>query len=349
MKFRSVLGLCVGLTVVWCGAWFFAQHKTKDVLQTWVEARQSEGWTTPRGGFEVTGFPNRLDVSASPWQLDDPQAGWAWQAPFLKMYTLVYNPGHVIARFAQQQQVFYTDTANQLHEVQVTSDPLEASIIFNDILANKPILEQLNVAGEGMVFTNPEAGEIRVSDVQLHLRQSVDVLPSKGQYDLVTKLNGLELPENFWKEIDPDKKLGNLEQTFETDLQLTFAQPLDTKLFEGTAPTIRKIDVADIVFEIGALKIKGHGTLELAPEGWPVGELDLVASGWKEALSVAEASGLLSDNDVVVAAMALNFLAGKDKKNIKAPLSFKRGRVFLGPIPIGQAPVISKAAAPQQQ
>jgi hypothetical protein len=339
-KYRIIAGICILATLVWCGLWFFAQYQTKTIFNAWMQDRRAEGWTVPQNGFSVTGFPNRLDVTAEPWQLDDPKAGWAWQAPFLKLYALVYRPFHSIVRFAPEQTVYYTDSQNNLHEILVQSDPLEASVIFDNVTDPKPAIKQLDFSGENVAITSVSETS-KISDLKIHLRQKPDS-PNDTTYDLVTVLNGLQLPEGLWNRIDPQKKLGELKQTFRSEVTLSLQEPLTTKVLDGVSPNITRVDVQKLSLEMNTLKLNATGILELAPEGWPVGDLDMIVHGWQETLAIAQQSELLSENNAAAITMALQFLSGGNQSQIRVPLSFKRGRIFIGPIPIARAPILSK-------
>jgi hypothetical protein len=243
-------------------------------------------------------------------------------------------------RFAPEQTVFYTDTQNRLHEILVQSDPLEASVIFDNVTDPKPAIKQLDFSGENVAITSVSETS-KISDLKIHLRQKPDS-PDDRTYDLVTVLNGLQLPERLWNRIDPKKKLGELKQTFRSEVTLSLQEPLTTKVLDGIYPNITRVDVQKLSLEMNTLKLNATGVLELAPEGWPVGDLDMVVHGWQETLAIAQQSELLSENNAAAITMALQFLSGGNQSQIRVPLSFKRGRIFIGPIPIARAPILSK-------
>lgn len=347
MKFRFVTGVVIAAVVVWSGVWFFMQYQTKKTLNTWVDMQQADGWGVPPvERFSVSGYPNRLDAHIDNWRLASPQDKWTWQAPFLKLYTLVYRPSHIIADFAPEQTFSYTDKLSQKHDITLSSAPLQASIVFDKLKAEQPVIKQLDVAGQKLSFTSGK-NTFTVDTAQAHLRQSPDIISESntgrtGIYDLSIRLQDLVLPHSFWQEIDPNKRLGTLKQNFQSTIQLHFDKNFDTTTLEkdNNLPVIQRADVQDFSLKIGSLVIDATGVLEVAPQGWPVGDLDLTIAGWQDALAIAKDSGLLSQNNAAVVTMALQFLAGSNEKEITAPLSFQRGRIFLGPIPVAQAPLI---------
>ena len=80
----------------WGGVWLLKSRAWEADLTAWMEDRRAEGWQADWADISVQGFPNRLDTTLTDVALADAQAGWAWTAPFVQVFSLVYAPEEVI-------------------------------------------------------------------------------------------------------------------------------------------------------------------------------------------------------------------------------------------------------------
>ena len=77
-------------------------------------------------------------------------------------------------------------------------------------------------------------------------------------------------------------------------------------------------------------------------DGTPEGRLTIKARNWQEILTMARSADLLSPALATQAKSVLGMLAraGGNPKTLDLPLDFKRGMLFIGPIPVAPAPRI---------
>ena len=75
--------------------------------------------------------------------------------------------------------------------------------------------------------------------------------------------------------------------------------------------------------------------------GLATGEVTIKAKNWREILAVIERSGLLPTKFLPVIERALDTAAGLSgpSNSLDIPLSFDAGRISIGILPIGNAPV----------
>jgi hypothetical protein len=74
--------------------------------------------------------------------------------------------------------------------------------------------------------------------------------------------------------------------------------------------------------------------------GLATGEITVKARNWRDMVKIAVGAGLMAPEFEGTITSALEFLAGLsgDPETLDTPLKFDRGRVWFGPVPLGQAP-----------
>jgi len=89
--------------------------------------------------------------------------------------------------------------------------------------------------------------------------------------------------------------------------------------------------------------VRMAGALDIDAQGQPTGEIALNARNWREMLALAVNAGAIPAEAASAAELGLGFLAALSgaENSLDAPLSFKGGRTYLGPIPIGPAPTLN--------
>jgi hypothetical protein len=90
------------------------------------------------------------------------------------------------------------------------------------------------------------------------------------------------------------------------------------------------------------LHLQAAGEVDVTPEGFPEGEITLKARNWRDMVALAQASGALPEGMAQTVENGLELLArmNGNRETLDVPLSFRGGRILLGPIPIGPAPVL---------
>ena len=93
---------------------------------------------------------------------------------------------------------------------------------------------------------------------------------------------------------------------------------------------------------VSGVTFRAAGELQVDGNGTPDGTLSVKAVDWQKLLDLAVASGLLPEDLRPSTENALNLIASLKgpTDTIDVDLTFRRGGVFIGPIPIGDAPRI---------
>lgn len=331
---RFLLILIVAAAALWSGYWFVASSGVKSGFEHWFEARRADGWAADYGELSVGGFPNRIDTSFTALELADPETGLAWEAPFFQVLALSYRPNHVIAIWPHDQRI-----ATPYEKFALGSADMRASLVLE--LDTDLTLARTTLTAEELVIA-PVGGRETTGITALTLaaeRVPADDAPS---YRLGLSADGFA-PSLPWRvSVDPAGSLPDTLDALQADLTVTFDRPWDRHAIEDARPQPRRIRLRLAEARWGQLHLQAAGEVAVDAAGLPEGSLTVKARNWREILQLAVNSGALpeglagslEDGLSLVAQMAGN------PKTLDIPLDFKRGRVFLGPVPLGDAPVL---------
>ena len=140
--------------------------------------------------------------------------------------------------------------------------------------------------------------------------------------------------------LDPSALLPAEVERVHLDVTVTFDAPLDRNAVEQARPQPRRIDIEDLSARWGELELRAAGTLDVGRDGLPVGAVIVKATNWREMVQVSVNAGLVPAALSGTVEKALEVLAGLSGAGdtLDVPLSFKGGRVSIGPVPLGPAP-----------
>ena len=93
--FRMLL-IIILAALLWSAAWFWGGASNKTRITTWISDQQQAGYAIGYTDLSQLGFPNRYDVTLQNPQLSAPQLGLNWQATFIQIMRLSYQPDHYI-------------------------------------------------------------------------------------------------------------------------------------------------------------------------------------------------------------------------------------------------------------
>lgn len=329
---RALLAVILLAALGWSGYWVIASSGMKTGLRQWFDARRAEGWVAETSGITVLGFPNRIDATLSEVALADPETGLAWEAEFLQLLALSYRPNHVIAVWPPEQRL-----ATPHDKYDLASTDMRASLI---LAPNADLtLERLTLTAENLTITRAgERDSTELSKLSLAAKRSaVDPAPS---YRLGLAVDGVS-PALPWRlKIDPGETLPKALDALSVDMTVTFDAPWDRYSIERARPQPRRIKLRLAEARWGRLELLLAGDLTVDEAGRPTGSLTVKARNWREIVDLGVASGLLPKGLARSLRDGLGLmsqLAG-NPNTLDLPLDFARGRVFLGPVPLGAAP-----------
>lgn len=124
--FRMLL-IIILAALLWSAAWFWGGASNKTRITSWISNQGQAGYDIGYTNLSQLGFPNRYDVTLQNPQLAAPQLGLNWQATFIQIMRLSYQPDHYIFVWPNDQQM----TINDLR-LDFRHQGLKASVVSRD-------------------------------------------------------------------------------------------------------------------------------------------------------------------------------------------------------------------------
>jgi hypothetical protein len=314
---KWLLGTVATLALAWSAFWGVSAWQARAAAEAWFEERAAAGWQAEYTDLRVAGFPNRVDLTIEGLALTDPDRGLAWRAPVFQAMQLVYRPGHLILAFAEDQVI---ETRGARYDV--TADGLRASLAF---------------AADGrLVRAGFEAAVLNVDG-------------PRGTTALAGLLGGVaatgaEIP-TYQLGMTADAAAGSgsgVGDGLAIRADLGFDAPWRRDAPERPTPQPTAIDLERAEYRTGDVWLRLAGAVEINERGAPSGEATLRAENWRAALDAAVSAGQIPQAFAEAAGDMLGLVAGLSgsPESLDLPLRFRNGQIWLGPVPVGAAPVI---------
>ncbi|WP_375689482.1 DUF2125 domain-containing protein [Pseudooceanicola sp. LIPI14-2-Ac024] len=329
--FTIIAVILVTMVVAWTGYWFFAAGKLESAYANWFDARRADGWQAEYSDLSVGGFPYRFDTTFTDLDIADPETGWAWTAPMFQIVALAYRPNEVIA-------IFPGDSTLSTPEAQytITNDDLRASMRVG--ASSRLPLREARLVGSNIAVTEEDTLGIDT------LRVAVELLPgATSDYRIGFYADGITLPDPFLNRVAGEVALPPEVTKINVDADVKFDAPWDLDALEDARPQPTHVRLRIAEAEWGPLKISATGELSIDEAGLPTGEIAIKAENWEAMLEVAVAAGAMSEGTATAITRGLTLVAnlsGGRSDSLNATISFRNGRAFLGPVPLGPAPVL---------
>lgn len=334
MKLKILGGVIILGIVVWIGWWWIAATAQKEALNAWLADRRAAGWQAEATGIAVNGFPNRLDTTLTRPALSDPRSGWAWEAPFLLIHQIVYDPTFFRVVWPHTQTIAAPGAAATL-----TSEVMQASLALSQ--SDRLLVERASFELRAASLDGVDGWRAAAKSWVHHIRLAPDAGPDNA-YEFRADGDGV-IPPDFWRDmIDPAGTLPKAIESIAMEGRVAFDRPLDRFALESAKPQITALTLKEARATWGGLSLDLTGAIRADREGYADGEVQVTARQWREMVNAAVAGGILSANagDAVVSGLGLLARLSGDKDEITAPLTFSGGFTRIGPIPIGAAPLM---------
>ncbi len=322
---RGLLWVTVVLAVLWGGWWVVGSRGVKTA---------AEGWLAEHGRYEdltVAGFPNRFDLTVTGIDLSYPASGIGWRAPFAQVFAMTWKPWHLIAALPGGQ-VF------TLPEGEVTLDgtgmmgslllvpggdmALSEAVVQGAALRLSPGLGVVQGAEKAVASIRAETGGAETGgDHAYRLGLSVQQVQLLADWAKVAGMPGL------------------IEEGF-VDATATLSAPLDRHAGESQ-PSLRQLDLTAARLNWGELQLFAKGMLARDEAGFAAGQIDIRVENWRLLPPLLVALGVITEDFAPVLTRGLEVMAetGSDPAVLTLPMTAKAGRMSLGPLPLGAAPV----------
>ena len=329
MKWRMLGGVVLVLAAAWSGWWWVGAEARRAGLEGWLAERRAEGWQAEARAVSVGGFPNRLDARVEGLALADPEAGWAWEAPFLDILSLSYAPDRAVLALPPEQVVAVPGA-----RATVRSDALRASVRFAPGTALP--LARFSTETQALAV---ESADWRLTSgpAQLHVQASDPAAGPANGYDIFLSA------ENVAPPAEALRKAGGLPAAASLvtlDARAAFDRPLDRFAVEDAPPQIVALSIKAAEARWGDLELRAQGSLRADARGFAEGEIALKATNWRAMLRAAAQSGAMERGlaQAVEAGLSLVAALSGGGETLEVPVSFSGGAARIGPVPVGRAP-----------
>ncbi|MGX0975727.1 hypothetical protein ACSSVY_001437 [Roseovarius sp. MBR-51] len=329
---RFLLAMIVIAALGWSGYWFLGQSGLNRGFETWFDLRRAEGWVAETSDITVQGFPNRFDTGFSDLVLADPETGLAWEADFFQILALSYQPNHVIAVWPNSQLI-----STPQEKFRIESRDMRASLRIAPDTRLAP--ERATLTAEYLQITPLERQDENTALTSLTLAAERQM---ETEYRLGLTAEGLTLSPPWRAQLDPQGRLPTQISGLHADLTVSFDKLWDRSAIEQARPQPTAINLRLADAKWGQLHLQAAGDVTVTPEGLPEGEITLKARNWREMLQIAAQTGVIPESMLGTLDSGLSLMAqmSGNPNTLDVPLTFRNGRIFLGPIPIGPAPVL---------
>ncbi|MEM8981039.1 MAG: DUF2125 domain-containing protein [Pseudomonadota bacterium] len=327
---KWIFGTAVALAALWGGFWFVGASTVEKEAETWMSARQAEGWAAEVSSVETRGFPNRFDTTFTDIELVDPDTGWAWRAPMFQLLRLSYDAEKVIAVWPPEQSI-----ATPQGRINVTSKDMRASADFANVEALE--IDSATWTAETLGLTPEDGAGLTIDKALMALRRQAE---TKADYDLALTLTGLTPSKAAKAKLDPSGLLPQRIEKVVIDGVARFDRAWDRSALEKSRPQPTSLTLKEARAAWGPLSLRFAGDVEIDAQGRATGKVSIKAENWVEMLDLAQNAGALNPDLRPLVEGTLQLMAGfsGSSKTLDVPITLSGGKASVGFIPLGEAP-----------
>lgn len=327
---RFILWVALILGAIWGGYWFVGSRSIEQAVTGWFDDSAAQGLEATNEGVAVQGFPSRFDLTVTRPRLADPATGFGWKAPFAQVFAMTWKPWHVISVLPPDQEI---DLPGE--RVALTTTHMAASLRLSpstDLTFTEAVLETTDLA-----LKSDGGWSLGLASAVLALGRS----PTEARdYRLGLEVKDLR-PDPALAAALPD--LGEVMSRAHLDVMLQLTAPLDRQVGEAR-PQLAGLELKDLQITWGALQLTASGSLAAGADGLAEGQIDLAMKGWRQVPQLAAALGLIAPEIAKSLNDGLAYMAAADgdPETLSLPLTLLGGRMTLGPLPLGPAPMLAQ-------
>lgn len=332
MKFKGLIAILILAAIGWFVWWWIAAEAQKTALNAWLEERREAGWQAEAAAISVAGFPNRVDATLTEVALADPISGWAWDAPRLAIYQILYKPTEAIVVWPEEQRI-----AAPGARATVRSETMRASFAF---AASEALTLERNSFEIRNGAVAADAGwTAGVDYYNHHIRPSTGDIGANA-YEFVAEAKKFRPPEFIRRVVDPARSLPPAIDAIRIEGAAAFDTPLDRYAFEREKPQLTALVLRPSEGAWGDLSLRMSGEVRADANGYAEGSFDVAAKNWEQMIDAAVASGAITRSLADAMKLGLGFVArlSGGRNTLDVALTFEGGLTKIGPVPLGPAP-----------
>ena len=335
---RFLLSLAAALVVAglgWAGWWLIGARAQEQALEAWLAERAAAGWQADYAALDVTGFPDSFDRRVEDLLLTDPAQGWSLRAPWIASSSPTFR---INAFTVTAPPAFTFAVPGERVEVETGANRLELVV---EPLPSMP-LDAASIALTGLAL---EAADWTAGAAAIDLavgERSPEGGPDNS-YDFSLEAEDVTLPKPLLDELDPTGRLAPRLERIEIRGHAALDHTLDRDFVEAGELSAKTVVLRRGIFRWGDMALHARGRVDADDEGLAEGKVELSLENWRRMVELAEEAGTIGAELArgIEGALGLASLFGSRDGVLDVTLSFEDGRLWLGPVPIGDAPRIS--------
>ena len=321
---RVLLILLAVVAGLWSAAWFAAARVVERAAETWFAETAAAGALAGYDHLSVGGWPWRLELRVERPRLLDPGTGAGWQGDLLRGGVAVWAP--LRPELAPEgAQVLLVDGVEWVLEAEGLRGGARLALGPAPVEGVELSLRAAVLRGPGGALVRLEEGVLRVA-------------PGAGVPWASVELVGLEVAGLDWPDDVAPRPAGPVGRLAgRVEVEPLWALPW---------PPAR-IGLRDLALDWGDTLLRGAGSLDVAPEGWPEGRITFQAEAWEPLVALAVALGAVTPEVAPKWLQVFGAIEEADGADgvLEVPLIFQRGRMSFGPLPLGPAPRVAPPRA----
>lgn len=320
---RFLVGGIMALFIAWAGYWFVGQRVIEGQIAEALGGDLPEGITVSQEGFDIAGFPSRFDLTVTQPRIYDALSGWGWNAAFAQVFSMTWKPWHLIAALPHSQNV---DTPLGPLTLETAQFMASLRVAPNASAAIEEAVLEVETAQVSAVFLPKITAETMV--FAFKREEGPGFAYRLGvQIGALTPLVAAPTGGNL--------AAGRLDAVIET------TDALDRAMVQ-TRPQVTAIDLRALSLDWGAVLVTGDGKITADEAGFAEGEIALKVTGWRDLAARLADFGMLRAELAPTITRGLELIAERqgNPEVLDLPLQYDSGRAYLGPLPIGAAPLL---------
>lgn len=335
---RKLLILLLTGSGLWSGYWFAGSSAIRSGAEEWFANASAQGIVAEKSALSVVGFPNRFDLTVEGINLLDPQTGLGWQAPFAQVFAMTWKPWHIIAALPPEQVISTPSEA-----ITLTSEGMKASLRARPT-TDLPLAAAIVESGP-FTATSTKGWTVGAHRSVASIKAATDgpdaVPPAANTYILSLAIEQLAPDPAAIAAIVTEAGLPPVIDDIRLLASTELTAPLDRHAGDARIlPVALTLD--SLLLQWGELKITATGKLAPDTAGFAAGRIEIEVTNWQKLVPALVAAGAIKPE---ISKTVENMMAAMAKQTgdpdvLKLPLILNEGRMSLGPLPLGEAPML---------
>ena len=301
----ALIAVIVICAIGWSVYWVIGGRIMDERVERWLDFPADSNWSVAYDSVALAGYPNRFDTTVTGFELRHKGSEAAWRINPLRLFALSYQPQKFIAVWPAEQTVILPRGGL----VDVFTDDMRASMSFGvDALPYEAVMSI-----KGALLATP-MGAVPIEDVLLAMR-AVDS-GSGADYDVDMRVDGLYLPVQD----EPSRIDGHIRARVVMDEA--------------------RVDIMSSDVRLEGVVLQATGSLGADTDGYLIGDLSVAVQNYTELPALLAVYGVIKPTMAARVGKTLSFISALalDKSRVSVPLRFDGGKMYLGPLPIGESP-----------